>query len=35
VYTAPPFEAFSPVPLPPATPAWSPVAIFGGYQHGT
>ncbi len=35
VYTAPPFEAFSPAPLPPVSPSWSPVAIFGGYQRGT
>jgi predicted amidohydrolase YtcJ len=35
VYTAPPFAAFSPAPLPPVSPAWSPVAIFGGYQRGT
>jgi len=33
VYAAPPFEAFSPAPLPPVSPAWSPVALFGGYQH--
>jgi predicted amidohydrolase YtcJ len=35
VYAAPPFEALSPEPLPPASPAWSPVALFGGYQHGS
>ena len=35
VYSAPPFEAFSPRPLPPVSPAWSPVAIFGGYQQST
>ena len=35
VYAAAPFEAFSPPPLPPVSPSWSPVAIFGGYQRGT
>jgi predicted amidohydrolase YtcJ len=35
VYAAAPFEAFSPAPLPPVSPSWSPVAIFGGYQRGT
>lgn len=35
VYAAAPFEAFSPAPLPPPSPPWSPVAIFGGYQRGT
>jgi predicted amidohydrolase YtcJ len=34
VYAAPPFEALSPKQLPPVSPAWSPVALFGGYQHG-
>ena len=34
VYATPPFGAFSPEPLPPVSPAWSPVAIFGGYQRG-
>jgi hypothetical protein len=24
----------APEPLPPASPAWSPVAFYGGYQHG-
>jgi hypothetical protein len=33
VYSAPPFQALSPGPLPPVSPAWSPVALFGGYQH--
>jgi predicted amidohydrolase YtcJ len=33
VYAAPPFQALSPAPLPAASPAWSPVALFGGYQH--
>jgi predicted amidohydrolase YtcJ len=35
VYAAAPFEAFSPAPLPPVSPSWSPVAILGGYQRGT
>jgi predicted amidohydrolase YtcJ len=35
VYAAAPFEAFSPAPLAPVSPSWSPVAIFGGYQRGT
>jgi predicted amidohydrolase YtcJ len=35
VHAAPPFEALAPEPLPPASPAWSPVALFGGYQHGS
>lgn len=34
VYSAAPFEALSPGQLPPVSPAWSPVALFGGYQHG-
>ena len=33
VYSADPFTAFAPEPLPPASPAWSPVAAFGGYQR--
>jgi predicted amidohydrolase YtcJ len=33
VYAAKPFDAFAPPPLPPVSPAWSPVAHFGGYQH--
>jgi predicted amidohydrolase YtcJ len=33
VYAAPPFVAFSQEPLPPVSPAWSPVAVFGGYQR--
>jgi hypothetical protein len=32
VYTAAPFAKFAPEPLPPASPAWSPVTVFGGYQ---
>jgi hypothetical protein len=33
VYSAPPFGGFAPDPLPAVSPAWSPVAIFGGYQR--
>jgi hypothetical protein len=33
VYSAPSFAAFTPEPLPPVSPAWSPVAVFGGYQR--
>jgi predicted amidohydrolase YtcJ len=33
VYSAPPFVALAPDALPPVTPAWSPVAKFGGYQR--
>jgi predicted amidohydrolase YtcJ len=33
VYAASPFAAFAPEPLPPVSPAWSPVAAFGGYQR--
>jgi predicted amidohydrolase YtcJ len=33
VYAAAPFDALSPGPLPPVSPAWSPVAVFGGYQR--
>jgi predicted amidohydrolase YtcJ len=33
VYAATPFENFAPPALPPVSPAWSPVAHFGGYQH--
>ena len=33
VYSAGPFTAFAAEPLPPVTPAWSPVAAFGGYQR--
>jgi hypothetical protein len=37
VYAAKPFDALgeplAPPPLPPVSPAWSPVARFGGYQH--
>jgi hypothetical protein len=30
VYSAPPV---APEQLPPVSPAWSPVAVFGGYQQ--
>jgi predicted amidohydrolase YtcJ len=33
VYSAGPFTIFAPESLPPVSPAWSPVAIFGGYQR--
>jgi len=33
VYSAEPFTMFAPEPLPPVSPAWSPVAAFGGYQR--
>lgn len=37
VYAAKPFDALgeglTPPPLPPVSPAWSPVAHFGGYQR--
>jgi predicted amidohydrolase YtcJ len=33
VYAAKPFAAFAPPALPPVSPAWSPVAHFGGYQN--
>jgi len=33
VYSAEPFAMFAPEPLPPVSPAWSPVAAFGGYQR--
>jgi predicted amidohydrolase YtcJ len=33
VYSAGPFATFAPEPLPPVSPAWSPVAVFGGYQR--
>ena len=33
VYSAGPFTTFAPEPLPPVSPAWSPVAAFGGYQR--
>lgn len=33
VYAAAPFQYAAPPPLPPVSPAWSPVAHFGGYQN--
>jgi predicted amidohydrolase YtcJ len=33
VYSAAPFVEFSPDALPPVSPPWSPVAMFGGYQR--
>ncbi len=33
VYAAAPFAALAPDPIPPVTPAWSSVAVFGGYQQ--
>jgi predicted amidohydrolase YtcJ len=33
VYAAAPFGELAPDPIPPVTPAWSPVAAFGGYQQ--
>jgi predicted amidohydrolase YtcJ len=33
VYSASPFSAYAPAALSPVSPAWSPVAIFGGYQR--
>jgi len=33
VYAAKPFENVAPPALPPVSPAWSPVAHFGGYQN--
>jgi predicted amidohydrolase YtcJ len=33
VYSAGPFTTFVPEPLPPVSPAWSPVTAFGGYQR--
>ena len=32
-YSAAPFTTFMPEMLPPVSPAWSPVAAFGGYQR--
>ncbi len=32
-YAAQPFDAFAPPALPAVSPAWSPVAHFGGYQN--
>jgi hypothetical protein len=33
VYAADPFRDLAPPPLPAVSPAWSPVAHFGGYQN--
>jgi predicted amidohydrolase YtcJ len=33
VFAAEPFQDFAPPALPAVSPAWSPVAHFGGYQH--
>ena len=33
VYASRPFDDFAPPALPPVSPAWSPVAHFGGYQN--
>ncbi len=33
VHAAEPFAAIAPAPLPSVSPAWSPVARFGGYQR--
>lgn len=33
VYAAGPFADLSPEPVPAVTPAWSPVAVYGGYQQ--
>jgi predicted amidohydrolase YtcJ len=33
VYATQPFDAFAPPALPAVSPAWSPVAHFGGYQN--
>lgn len=33
VYAVAPFQDAAPPPLPPVSPAWSPVARFGGYQN--
>jgi len=33
VYSAEPFTMFAREPLPPVSPAWSPVTAFGGYQR--
>ncbi len=35
VYAAAPFDSFAPPPPPPVSPAWSPVAVYGGYQQGS
>jgi predicted amidohydrolase YtcJ len=33
VYAAAPFDGVAPAPLPEVSPAWSPVAQYGGYQN--
>lgn len=33
LYAATPFQDMAPPALPPVSPAWSPVAYFGGYQN--
>jgi predicted amidohydrolase YtcJ len=33
VYAAGPFDRLAPEPLPAPSPAWSPVAAYGGYQR--
>jgi predicted amidohydrolase YtcJ len=33
VYATEPFAELAPNAIPPVTPAWSPVAVFGGYQQ--
>jgi predicted amidohydrolase YtcJ len=35
VYAVAPFADFAPAPLPAVSPAWSPVAVYGGYQQPT
>lgn len=35
VYAAEPFVEFAPEQMPPVKPAWSPVAMFGGYQQSS
>jgi predicted amidohydrolase YtcJ len=35
VYATEPFAELAPDAIPPVTPAWSPVAAFGGYQQNT
>ena len=35
VYAAEPFANVAPEPLPAVSPAWSPVAAFGGYQQSS
>jgi predicted amidohydrolase YtcJ len=35
VYAAEPFVTFAPEQMPAVSPAWSPVAVFGGYQQSS